>query len=451
MQNLQFKGKLHFTFFLIMVLNWNSSISQNWIPLGVGTDNQVRSLFADSVTNRLYVGGGQIQSAGGIPANGIASWDGLNWDSLGSGINSGNVLSMLRIGSDIIVCGAFTSAGNTNSNSIAKWNGLVWDSFPVRPNESIDFAKEINNQLCIGGTFTRAGNVPLHLFASWSGTNWVDYNLGIDSNFIGGVFCFELYKNNFYVGGNILFNPTSEMDILRWDSLNSYKMGAGIFGGLSEIATMAIFNDELYVGGYFRQIDGNVGNYIMKWDGVQWLDVGGGTNDHVTCMKVHGQYLYVAGVFTIAGGIPASHIAKWDGNSWSSLGSEIINNTITCMDFFNGELYIGGGFNYIDTVPIGYIAKYTGPVTVGDFAKPAFNFYLTHNPSNSILTVSFSSPAIQEGILTITDASGMEQFRVLMPSQTLRKELDISELAAGIYFITLESENRRVTKKFVKE
>ncbi len=438
----------YFIHFLFLLCIGCQCYCQNWQPVGLGTDNQVRTMFADSVSDKLYVGGDQIQSAGGIHANGIASWDGMNWDSLGSGIINDNVLSMLRIDSEIIMFGAFDGAGGLLSSYIAKWNGLVWDSFPVRPNATVYHAQIINNKLCIGGTFNRAGSVAAYGFASWSGANWDSYNLGTDSTF-SDISCFQLYRNNLYVGGNFLFNSPPQNDLLRWDSLNSYTLGAGVFGNLSGIDALEIFNNELYIGGYFRRSDGNVGDYIMKWDGGQLSEVGGGTNDHVFCMKAHGQFLYVAGIFTVAGGIQASRIARWDGSNWSALGSEIFNNGIVAMDFFNDELYVGGGFSYIDTLSVNNIAKYTGLLAVKDFSRPSLGFYLTPNPSNSFITVSFSSPLMEEAVLKGTDAQGREQFRVLIPRQTMRKELDISELAAGVYFVTVENERGSAVQKLV--
>src|SRR5258706_14450871 len=59
---------------------------------------------------------------------GIESWDGINWDSLGSGIGGPNsaVYSMAEYNGELYVGGTFTIAGGVPGKIIAKWNGSQW-------------------------------------------------------------------------------------------------------------------------------------------------------------------------------------------------------------------------------------------------------------------------------------------------------------------------------------
>ena len=45
--------------------------------------------------------------------------------------------------------------------------------------------------------------------------------------------------------------------------------------------TMVVYQNELYIGGGFQKSDGFTGNNIMKWDGHNFYEVGGGTNNTV--------------------------------------------------------------------------------------------------------------------------------------------------------------------------
>ena len=57
----------------------------DWVSLGSGMDGTVIYALAVSGTN-LYAGG-SFTTAGGVPANHIAKWDGSAWSALGSGMD----------------------------------------------------------------------------------------------------------------------------------------------------------------------------------------------------------------------------------------------------------------------------------------------------------------------------------------------------------------------------
>jgi len=115
------------------ILKWNGS---SWSALGSGVGGYV-SAIAISGTD-VYIGGG-FTNAGGIPASGIAKWNGSNWSALGSGVPAAEycsddghsclILSVYAIsvsGTDVYVGGGFTNAGGIPASGIAKWNGSSW-------------------------------------------------------------------------------------------------------------------------------------------------------------------------------------------------------------------------------------------------------------------------------------------------------------------------------------
>ena len=64
--------------------------------------------------------GGDFTTAGGVPANYIAKWDGTSWSALGNGMNNA-VLALAVIGTDIFAGGHFTIAGGDSANFVARW------------------------------------------------------------------------------------------------------------------------------------------------------------------------------------------------------------------------------------------------------------------------------------------------------------------------------------------
>jgi len=78
--------------------------------------------------NGDLVAGGDFTTAGGLPANRIAKWNGSEWSALGSGLNSlvsglnptVQALAVMPNG-DLAVGGSFTTAGGQVSTYFARW------------------------------------------------------------------------------------------------------------------------------------------------------------------------------------------------------------------------------------------------------------------------------------------------------------------------------------------
>jgi hypothetical protein len=167
---------------------------------------------------------------------------------------------------------------------------------------------------------------------------------------------------------------------------------------------MVVYKDELYVAGQFSSAAGNAGNKIMRWDGDNWHDVGGGvcsSGDWITDLMVWEDKLYVIGIFNCIGGLPASNIAVWDGDRWCNLGNNYFDNKLGCVAVFQDELYVGGGFTTINGEPLKYLAKYVGDhssdlcgpsvsATAASTATP--NLVLTPNPATESVRLSQAPP-----------------------------------------------------------
>jgi hypothetical protein len=139
-----------------------------------------------------------------------------------------------------------------------------------------------------------------------------------------------------------------------------YRASLFAQGGMNrDVKAVAVLRDDVYVGGTFTRAGGIVANYIAKWDGESWSDVGGGFNGGVSKLAVSGGELYAAGAFTLAGDVAANRIAKWDGSRWIPLGTGA-NSSIFEMLFIGNDLYAAGAFSEAGGVPANKIAKWDG-------------------------------------------------------------------------------------------
>ncbi|MBC7772714.1 MAG: hypothetical protein H7210_09495 [Pyrinomonadaceae bacterium] len=112
------------------IARWDGA---TWSSLGTGMSGvaspRVASLAV--LAGGDVVAGGSFTIAGGVPANNIARWDGHDWTPLGGGLTGENPayvwsLQVMPDGDLIAGCGFVTTAGGMPANNIARWNGAAW-------------------------------------------------------------------------------------------------------------------------------------------------------------------------------------------------------------------------------------------------------------------------------------------------------------------------------------
>lgn len=133
----------------------------------------------------------------------------------------------------------------------------------------------------------------------------------------------------------------------------------------SSVTCAVVFQGDLIVGGDFTQIGGRAVNYIARWNGSEWLPVGGGVDGIVAALLVDGARLFVGGGFRHAGSQRAEGVAAWDGTSWTPVGSgsfvsEGDSYVVRTMARFHGDLIVGGSFESSLDPAIRGVARFDG-------------------------------------------------------------------------------------------
>jgi hypothetical protein len=86
----------------------------------------------DDGTGLALYAGGDFTMAGGVPADGIAKWDGMQWSALGSGMRNGSVRTLTVFddgtGPALYASGEFITPGGLPASCIAKWDGSQWSA-----------------------------------------------------------------------------------------------------------------------------------------------------------------------------------------------------------------------------------------------------------------------------------------------------------------------------------
>jgi len=308
----------------------------------------------------LYAGG-WFSTAGGVPANYIAKWDGSAWSALGSGMDN-TVYALAVSGTNLCAGGDFSGAGGVTAKSIAKWNGSAWSAWGsgvnTFVNSSVSALAVIGTDLYAGGLFSTAGGVPANYIAKWNGSAWSALGSGTS----GEVLALVVSGTNLYVGG--VFTTAGGVTancIAKWNGSAWSALGSGMshYPEDADVSALAVSGTNLYAGGAFLTAGGVPANYIAKWNGRAWSALGSGIDNEVFALAVSGTDLYAGGYFYNAGGVSANSIAKWNGSAWSALGSGM-NNTVSALAVSGTDLYAGGYFYNAGGVSANGIAKWDG-------------------------------------------------------------------------------------------
>lgn len=347
------------------VARWDG---RSWVFQGDPMDAQVRALA--SHRGSLIAAGG-FSHIGKTPSRSVASWDGSSWNPLGAGLDRGTgtafVRDLLVLGDRLIAGGDFDRAGAISALGVASWNGVDWDSVGSRigSHASVQSITKYAERLVACGTFFGPYGQNVGGLAAWDGSRWgpiahwetmlVETPLAFLPTDSG-----LLAAGPFSVPGEF----TVQDAVARWDGIR-WK----ILGTLSGVAgSLALYRGNLVVAGSFDAIDGVVALNIAQFDGASWSSLGEGTDRVIADLAVYGDRLIAAGVFQFAGGQRLNRIAQWDGTSWSALGAGVwglppvltIEPHIRDLEIYDGHLIACGHFTRADNVEVPGIARWNG-------------------------------------------------------------------------------------------
>jgi hypothetical protein len=311
---------------------------QDGFGLPNGPDGDVLAVLR--VGTNIYIGG-NFTAVGAVAANRVAKWDGTVWSSLGTGTNNGvsGPVNALAVGGsgDVYVAGDFIRAGSTPARRVARWNGTAWSSLGTGTANGLNdtalaLAVDANGNVYAGGRFSQAGGATAYFVARWNGTAWSPLGMGTDNM----VFALAAAPNGgVYVGG--AFKQAGAVvttAVALWNGTGWESLGTGISdinGPLVSVGALALApNGDLYAGGSFSQAGGVAASNVAKWDGTAWSSLGtgnaNGTGDYVKCLAIAGTgEVYVGGTFAYAGGLLARRLLRWNGTDWSLLGTTAAN------------------------------------------------------------------------------------------------------------------------------
>jgi hypothetical protein len=168
-----------------------------WSPLGQG--------FPDPASVRVFVpyqggiaAGGIFNTAGDADVNNLAIWTGGAWQPLGAGVD-GPVRDLAVGGGSLYAVGEFTEAGGVPAGGIARWDGTWHALFGNFAGGSGPAALAADGDtVVVGGDFQEGGGLPVPGLAIWNGVSWIDPGQGVD----GEILALEVTGSELVVGGS---------------------------------------------------------------------------------------------------------------------------------------------------------------------------------------------------------------------------------------------------------
>lgn len=355
-----------------------------WHALGSGLNGAARD--AVEFQGDLYVGG-RFTTAGGAPALGVARWDGTQWHAVGAGFSispgvNAEVWALCVHQGQLFAAGEFQFSGGTTTSCIAQWNGSQWQAvggglqWQLTNTPRARTLTSDGIDLYVGGEFDRAGTTPTSHVARWNGATWQPLGGGINSFGYGIVTTLLPFQGRIYCGGIFGVAGSVPVDNLAaWDGTQWSAVGAGVQGATygATVQSLAVYHNELYVGGHFVASGTTPLWQIARFDGSQLQPIGGVNQAEVNpptvfAMSVWNDRLYCGGEFQVAGqpDVPEQtlgvyHVAAYDGAAWSAVGEGLgLDNEVHVLGSWQGQIVVGGRFSIAGGHQAWALARFDG-------------------------------------------------------------------------------------------
>jgi hypothetical protein len=447
-------SKTRKTIILFSFLVFTKLISaQIWADINFSPNKDANSvvpfvLFSENDSSKLYVGGNFIYT-NFVMTHGIVTYDNINgWMPFGTTLPY--ILDIIKFNNNIYVCG---------NDGVFKWNGIKWDTIGLNDVGAVSKLFVFNNELYAGGVYNKIDTTISHGLTKWNGTSWTqvgDYK----KKCFGTIYDINVFNGELYVFGQLTDTLGLPMNIARFDGQDWHRVTNLFNGGMDAIETSAVYNNELYVGGLFGKYQGSAFNFIAKYNGSSWSDVGingvtglfGNSNGQIHKLRVIDGKLYTVGVFSYADNIEAQYISSWDGMKWCGYGNGF-DNRITEIVKANDAIFIGGGFWTYNTDSVLRVAKWIGgnfvdtcSSSVGiEYLNNELNFLIYPNPTNGILNISDEENALQDATIQIKNYLSQVVY-----TNSFTNQIDLSHLSSGMYFLTIQNKDLFKTFKIIR-
>ncbi len=424
--------------------------------LGKGFDSEVEKLFP--LNDKLYAVGNFLTADSTIITNGIAfiEKDGADYTyhNVGNGV-VGSVNTIIENNGQLVIAGSFSIDATTDNQGVATWDGNQWNPLGcIKGNikELVEFENELyavgNFEIC-DSAGTVSGN-----FAKWDGTDW-SFISGIEDSINTAI----VYNAAIYLGGYFTINDKLR-NIAKWNPTHGIQ--AFEIDTIQEINDFEIAWNQLYAVGKQREMNDRKHLFLVydgSWKPVyQFNDeynVVGINNGNdaiiINSLTLIEDKLYAAGDFNISNYILYGNNSNFVyHSSYSAPAFEQYNylsfsvgGSLNSIAKYDGKIFVAGLFSssYGNTNAvnnIGYVNPY--PIGIPEHKKMQVNIY-----PNPVLNGKLNIDQLnQKAELKVYNM--LSQVMGVYPLQANNNTVDLQHYNSGNYFIEIVNAQGQVFK-----
>jgi hypothetical protein len=306
-----------------------------------------RAIMLGAIYQSKLVAAGPFSDIAGTKATGLGVWDGVSWESIGTGLVGGAwPLGLQAFSRGLIVIGDFggvidpTTGATVPTKGVARWDGERWHPFdaglPIAPRSlGLDGDHPVVAVDVIGASPPRAR------IMRWVTDQWISIGELPGQAFetriaaLDGVIVVAGARRN--DSGIQIGNYVARWDGEQWTYL------------LDELSTRTVWRlgfhaGQLYLTGSFSTIGGEAIWSLARWDGASWKPVGQGPGFYATCLLSTDDGSLLVGGFEPSG----ARVSRWDGENWTAIDIGPVSADSYVFDLmkYQGELVALGTFPF---------------------------------------------------------------------------------------------------------
>lgn len=458
----------NFFILIILLASIQKMTGQTWLPLdndigGCLSGHHIHSLFYDTTTSLLHVSGTFSADSECNEMRGFAVWNGVQFDSIAN--NNPSIQCTLQIKYDESIYGATLFSESIGSSvSLAIFQNGIWQPIEYAPSTVIECAYVINELMYLGGGYTECGGVECYLLCTYDGQTFVP--LVTDGYVEDGwrIQDIAFYQGTLIAGGRYELLDEQGGSVWHLGMVNNGWMQAfdPPMTSASNVEALQVWGNDLYIGGLLTPDGATNYRSIVKWNGSTFIDLSsydygdihGPVNERITDIELYNNKLYIAGWFDQLEGQPCQGVACYDGTSWECLNTATISslwNGVSDIEIINDTLYMAGDFTTIGGDTLHCIAKLNQTLTTVSELSKINPFVVYPNPTSDNVTLEANINFKQSAVIYIYDSVGRNILTETWPVGERRKEICLEKFNSGFYILTIKTTSNYTTHRLVKK